>query len=286
MGADGEKLTCDICFHRCRLSEGQTGFCHARMNQGGVNTPLNYGRVTAIAFDPIEKKPLNQFYPGSGIISVGGFGCNLACPFCQNVDISLADGGEVPETKDYSPEELVEICREYEPQGNIGIAFTYNEPLINYEYILDTAKLIRKAGMKTVLVTNGSVNRAILDKVGPYIDAMNIDLKSYDRDYYARVLHGNFAVTSDFIERALSYSHIELTTLIIPGENDGDDEMRSIASYISDLIKRNGKDIPLHVSRFFPRSEYSDREPTPVEKVYHLAEIAREYIPHVYEGNC
>ena len=286
MNNNSDKLTCEICFHRCRLSEGQAGFCHARINKNGENVSLNYGKVTSLAFDPIEKKPLYHFYPGSGIISVGGFGCNLACPFCQNVEISIVDGRTAPETHDYSPEELVEICKNYRPQGNIGIAFTYNEPLINYEYIIDTAKLMRKEDMKTVLVTNGSVNRAILDEVGPYIDAMNIDLKSYDRDYYSHVLHGNFAVTTDFIERAINYSHIELTMLIIPGENDGEDEMRSIASYISDLIKRSGKDIPLHVSRFFPRSEYSDRKPTPVETVYRLADIARDYIPHVYEGNC
>ncbi len=281
-----EPISCDICFHRCRLNEGQTGFCHARININGENISLNYGKISSLALDPIEKKPLRHFYPGSSIVSVGSFGCNLSCPFCQNSEISLSDGAPIPKTKNYTPDELVALCRQYEDQGNIGIAFTYNEPLINHEYILETAKLIRAEGMKTVLVTNGSVNRTILDEVGPYIDAMNIDLKSYDRDYYAHVLHGNYAVTSDFIERALYYSHIELTTLIIPGDNDSDDEMRSIASYISDLIKRSGKDIPLHVSRFFPRSKYSDRTPTPVEKVYHLAEIAREYIPHVYEGNC
>ena len=281
-----ETITCDICFHRCRLSEGQTGFCHARKNIDGENTAAAYGKVTALALDPIEKKPLYHFHPGSNIVSVGSYGCNLACPFCQNVDISLADNREIPETQNYTPDELVAICKQYRPQGNIGIAFTYNEPLINYEYILDTAKLIRLEGMKTVLVTNGSVNRAILDKLGPYIDAMNIDLKSYDRDYYEHVLHGSFAATTDFLERALNYSHIEVTTLIIPDENDSEDEMRAIASYLSDLIKRSGKDIPLHISRFFPRSQYADRQPTPVETVHHLVEIAKVYMPHVYAGNC
>lgn len=281
-----DRITCDICFHRCRLSEGQVGFCHARKNTNGQNVPLNYGKVTSLALDPIEKKPLNHFYPGSMILSVGGFGCNLACPFCQNVEISMADGGEMPETREYSPDEIAALCRKYKPQGNIGVAFTYNEPTINYEFIIDTAKLIHYEGYKVVLVTNGSVTRPVLDQLGPWVDAMNIDLKSYDRDYYEHVLKGSFAATTDFIERALNYAHVEITTLIIPDENDSEDEIRAIASYLSDLAKRSGKDIPLHVSRFFPRSQYSDRQPTPVETVYRLAEVARDYLPHVYEGNC
>ncbi|MEE3467390.1 MAG: AmmeMemoRadiSam system radical SAM enzyme [Eubacterium sp.] len=281
-----EMITCDICFHRCRLSEGQTGFCHARRNIDGENVSLCYGKLTSLALDPIEKKPLYHFHPGSMILSVGSFGCNLACPFCQNVEISLADKRDIPETEEYSPEELVKIAMKYRPDGNIGIAFTYNEPLINYEFILDTAKLMKLEGLKTVLVTNGNASRAVLDKLGPYIDAMNVDLKSYDRDYYEHVLHGSFAATTDFIERALTYSHIEVTTLIIPDENDNVDEMRAIASYLSDLIKRSGKDIPLHISRFFPRSQYSDRQPTPVETVHQLVDIAKVYLPHVYAGNC
>ena len=279
-------ITCDICFHRCRLSEGQTGFCHARKNEDGQNIPLNYGRLTSLALDPIEKKPLYHFYPGSKIVSVGSFGCNLACPYCQNVEISLADKRDIPDTESYTPEELVTICKKYEPDGNIGIAFTYNEPLINHEFILDTARLLKLEGLKTILVTNGNASRAVLDKLGPYVDAMNIDLKSYDRDYYEHVLHGSFAATTDFIERALNYAHIEVTTLIIPGENDTVDEMRAIASYLSDLIKRSGKDIPLHISRFFPRSQYADRQPTPVATIYNLVDIAKVYLPHVYPGNC
>lgn len=281
-----EKITCEICFHRCRLSEGQTGFCHARKNENGQNIALNYGRLTSLALDPIEKKPLYHFYPGSMIVSVGSFGCNLACPFCQNVEISMADNRDFPECEEYTPEELVEICKKHRPDGNIGIAFTYNEPLINHEFILETAKLMKLEDMKTVLITNGNASRAILDELGPYIDAMNVDLKSYDRDYYEHVLHGSFAATTDFIERALNYSHVEVTTLIIPGENDNEDEMRAIASYLSDLIKRSGKDIPLHISRFFPRSQYSDRQPTPVETVRHLVDVAKVYLPHVYPGNC
>ncbi len=276
----------------------------------GRVVPEAYGRVTALALDPIEKKPLNRFYPGSYIVSVGGYGCNLACPFCQNHDISLseyratgladtgfmrrtAQGDEgyaarediFPRYEIYSPDELADICLRYKDNGNIGLAFTYNEPTLLPEFIADTAKLIRKEGMKTVLVTNGSATDETLDKLLPLTDAMNIDLKSFDRDYYRRVLHGDLDTTLHFIERAVAACHVEVTTLIIPGDNDSDEEMREIAAWLANLGASVGRDIPLHISRFFPRSAYSDRAPTDVTRVYELADIARKHLRYVYEGN-
>ncbi|MBR6229408.1 MAG: radical SAM protein, partial [Eubacterium sp.] len=257
---DTNMIECDVCFHHCRLGEGKTGFCKGRRCVDGVIRPIGYGRLTALALDPIEKKPLNHFYPGSMIISVGGFGCNLACPFCQNYEISLSeysiseaevltgvdDFGDASEksrtvghrsldnfTRYYPPEELADICESYRAEGNIGIAFTYNEPTINYEYILDVAKLIHERDMKTVLVTNGSASTAILKKLSPFVDAMNVDLKSFDEEYYNKVLHGSLEAVKEFIHEALSFCHVEVTTLIIPGENDSEDEMRQIASWLA-----------------------------------------------------
>ena len=245
----------------------------------------HYGRVSSLAIDPIEKKPLYRFYPESMILSVGSYGCNLKCPFCQNVEISLADGREKPYAEYVSPEKLCELAVKYKSRGNIGVAYTYNEPLVGWEYVRDAAKLVHEAGMKNVLVTNGSAMRQILDELSEYIDAMNIDLKCFNEAYYKNVLKGDFDTVKDFIVKVLSFSHVELTTLIIPDENDSDEEMEELSSWIHELEISSGKNIPLHITRFFPRSRYSDRMPTPVASVYHLADIARKKLKYVYEGN-
>ena len=277
---------CEVCFRGCILEEGQVGACLARVGSKEAVVPLSYGELTSLALDPIEKKPLNRFYPGSLIVSVGSFGCNLKCPFCQNVEISLADGRSRPGTEFCSPEQLTAIAEKYLPQGNIGVAFTYNEPLVSYEYVRDTARLLRERGLKSVLVTNGSVKTWVLDELSEFIDAMNIDLKCFNEAYYKNVLKGDFETTKSFIKKALAFSHVELTTLIIPGENDSEEEMRALSSWVHEAEEEFGKEIPLHISRFFPRSDYADRQPTPVQTVYRLAEIAREKLEFVYEGNC
>ena len=278
---------CDICFRHCRLDEGAIGFCRARHCSGGVVEPVAYGALTSLALDPIEKKPLHHFHPGSRIVSVGGFGCNLACPFCQNVEISLADGRpDIPPVRVLTPGELVQLCLDYRDEGNIGLAFTYNEPLIHFEYIRDTAKLLHEQELACVLVTNGSATTETLEQVLPWIDAMNIDLKSFDENYYKKTLNGDLDTTRKFIETAAAACHVEVTTLIIPGENDSDEEMDAIASYLAGVGKKNNRDIPLHISRFFPRSQYADRSPTPVKTVYHLADRARKHLRFVHEGNC
>ncbi len=259
------------------------------MRNGRV-VPLNYGIVTSLALDPIEKKPLKRFFPGSGILSVGSFGCNLNCPFCQNWEISMSDGREygLNETGDVSanyiaPENLTAMAERLRNRGNIGVAFTYNEPLIGYEYVLDTAKLLRGKDLKVVLVTNGCLNMEIADQILPYTDALNIDLKSFRADIYRNTLGGDLETVKEFIAAAAAQCHVELTCLIVPGMNDAEEEMRAMTQWISSLP--GGEDIPLHVTRFFPRYRVRDKKPTDRAVLLHLADVAREKLKYVYPGN-
>lgn len=284
--------TCEVCFRRCALSEGQTGACSARICREGKVQPAFYGRLSSLALDPIEKKPLYRFCPGSMILSAGSLGCNLHCAFCQNHEIAQADGsGRFNVSTDgVSPEKLVEIAEYYRRKGNIGIAFTYNEPLVWYEYVRDTAKLAREKGLKSVLVTNGTAALPVLDEIIPYIDAMNIDLKGFTDRYYREVLKGDRQMTMAFIREAVKRCHVELTTLIVPGENDSREEMLELSGWIAGLEDisggKTGRDIPLHISRFFPRYRMTDRGPTDVKKVYELVETAKQNLKYVYPGNC
>ena len=283
---------CNVCFRHCSINDGELGFCRARSSKDGLVYPINYARITSLALDPIEKKPLNRFYPGSKILSVGSFGCNLRCPFCQNSEISWDDQVDrwQKSAESLSPKELADIAKECVSRGNIGVAFTYNEPLIGYEYVRDTAKLIHDMGMKNVLVTNGTATKEVYDKLADYIDAMNIDLKGFNEHYYRDVLKGDLDMVLDMIGSAVKRCHVEITTLIIPGENDSEEEMRQISTWISELKDANGntigRNIPLHISRFFPCFHMTDRDATDVSKVYRLADVAREKLKYVYTGNC
>lgn len=273
-------VSCPVCPHHCKLADGQFGRCRARKNEQGRIVSANYGSITAIMLDPIEKKPLRQFYPGSQILSVGTFGCNLSCPFCQNYGISMAGLGDVP-SRTVTPEQLTALAASYQPCGNIGLAFTYNEPLVGYEFVRDTARLAHERGMKTVMVTNGFAELPVLETLLPYIDAMNIDLKGFTHSYYQK-LGGALETVKAFIARAVRDCHVEVTTLIVPGENDSIDEMKAEAAWIASL----DASIPLHVTRFFPQYHMTDREPTPIHTVYALKEAAEAYLQHVYTGNC
>ena len=280
---------CEVCFRHCNLKEGQTGFCGARICAGGTVRAGNYGRLTSLALDPIEKKPLNRFMPGSRILSAGSYGCNLRCPFCQNYEISWSQEAMrcAQSAQIVTPEQIADTAVYYKSKGNIGVAFTYNEPLVGYEFVRDTAKLVREAGMVNVLVSNGTAELPVLEEILPYIDAMNIDLKGFTDRYYTEVLGGDRGMVMRFIEHAVKSCHVELTTLIIPGENDSDDEMRQMCDWIAGLDgKVPGREIPLHISRFFPRFHMTDRGPTSVKTVYRLAETARERLKFVYTGNC
>nr|WP_330387343.1 AmmeMemoRadiSam system radical SAM enzyme [Butyrivibrio sp. INlla16] len=274
---------CEVCHHHCNLKEGMTGMCMARTCRDGEIVCTNYGLITSIALDPIEKKPLSRFYPGSMVVSVGSYGCNLRCPFCQNHTISYGfdPSSSLPQREYIAPDELVGIAASYRENGNIGIAFTYNEPLIGYEYVRDTSKLAHEAGLKTVLVSNGCVSEKIYDEIIPYIDAMNIDLKGFTDSYYEDVLNGDRKMVMDFITAAAKESHVELTTLIVPGYNDTDEEIMELSSWIAGIRD----DIPLHISRYFPRFNMTDVPATEVSKVYHLSELAGQQLKYVYTGN-
>lgn len=273
------KIECKVCMHHCKLEDGQLGVCHARMNKNGIIIDSNYGKITSIALDPIEKKPLYHFYPGSKILSVGSYGCNLNCSFCQNYSISMAD--DTVETIPVTPVELADKAYELRAEGNIGIAFTYNEPLIGYEFVVDTSKEIRQRGMKSVVVTNGAVTEQAAIEILPYVDALNIDLKGFTEEFYHK-LRGDLELVKSFIRLAANQCHIELTTLIIPGENDSKEEMRELSKWVASV----NEDIPLHLSRFFPRWKMVDREATDINKIYELSAIASESLKHVHVGNC
>ena len=273
------KITCPVCFRHCILDEGQTGNCLARQNQNGKSVSLNYGRISSIALDPIEKKPLYHFHPGSPILSVGSFGCNLHCPFCQNHGISQTD--DVP-CRELSPDQLVSIALDLKEQhGNIGIAFTYNEPLINYEYILDCAVLAKSRSLAIVLVSNGTAEPEILRLLLPYVDAMNIDVKGFSTAIYQR-LGGSFASVKETVELAHNYCHIEITSLIVSGFNDSVEDMAGQAAWLASLDPM----IPLHITRAFPNFRMPQLLPTPVSLMKDLQHTAKSQgIKHVYLGN-
>lgn len=273
-------IVCQVCMHHCNLESGQFGLCRARKNQGGAVVCANYGRITSLALDPIEKKPLRMFYPGKMILSVGSYGCNLRCAFCQNYQISMT-GGDVADFTYLSPAELAAKAAAARNMGNIGVAFTYNEPLVGWEYVRDTAKLVRAEGMKNVLVTNGTARLEVLEEILPYIDAMNIDLKGFREEYY-RELGGDLQVVKEFIARSFVGCHVELTTLIVPGKNDSASDMENEARWIASI----SSEIPLHITRFFPRYRMLNAQATAVEEVYRLAETARKYLKNVFVGNC
>lgn len=278
------KVRCGICHHDCNLADGQLGLCRARRNRNGTIICENYGRITSLALDPIEKKPLYRFRQGSKILSVGSYGCNMRCLFCQNCEISMADpDGSTDKIRwvEMSPEELVERAVALKPRGNVGIAYTYNEPFIGYEFVMDCAKLAHERGLVNVAVTNGCITAEPLIAIIPYFDAMNIDLKSFDHDFYKR-MGGDLDTVLNSIKIATEHCHVEVTTLIIPGENDTEEEMEELASWLAGV----DQNITFHATRFFPSWKMKDRRPTPVNKVYGLAEVARRYLKNVFVGNC
>ena len=268
------KIECTLCPHKCSISEGGSGICRVRRNRGGELDLPYYGALSGIAMDPIEKKPLYHYYPGRQILSAGFYGCNFRCPFCQNYNISqqLVGGGSIT-----TPDELVDIA---ERRGSIGIAYTYSEPLVHYEYIMAAAKEAREKGLKNVLVTNGYINREPAAALLEYIDAANVDLKSFSRDFYRKEIKGSLDPVLDFIRQAAPAVSLEVTTLVIPGKNDSESEVREISEFIAGI----DPDIPLHLSCYYPTYKYTV-EPTPPELVFRLAQTAGEFLNYVYAGN-
>ena len=277
-----EQVLCDVCPKFCKLREGQIGFCRARSNIGGKIVPINYGQATSLALDPIEKKPLMRFCPGTYILSYGSYGCNLRCPYCQNASISMAGPDNCPHRL-ITPEGLTDLAVDLSKQepGNIGVAFTYNEPTVCFEFIRDTSKLLHEAGLKSVVVTNGGLVRKYADELLPHVDALNIDLKGFSDEFY-RYVKGEFDTVKEFIKAAVEHKcHVELTTLAIPTKNDDPEEMEREAEWIASI----SPDIPLHLSRFFPRYKVDDLPPTPAETIYRLKDFAQKKLKYVYTGN-
>ena len=274
----GNKIQCTLCPHNCIIADGKTGICGARKNNGGSIELITYGVISGYALDPVEKKPLYHFYPGTNILSVGSYGCNMRCDFCQNYNISQRmASGFTTVTKAEKIISDAEVALH-----NIGIAFTYNEPVIWFEYIRDVAIKAREKGLKTVMVSNGYVNPNTLEEIISFTDAFNIDLKAFTDESYRSLTGAGMGPVRESLKMiAKSGRHLEITTLIIPGQNDNEDEIDKEARWIASEL---GKDIPLHLSRYFPMYKREDPA-TSGAKVSHLAGIASESLDYIYVGN-
>jgi len=272
---EAKKVNCHLCPYECTIAPGRKGACGVRVNKDGILYSEVYGKTTGIALDPIEKKPLYHYHPGEHILSIGTKGCNFHCDFCQNWHISQVL--DAP-TTDITSEEVI---RKAEQVKSFGIAYTYNEPFIWYEFVFDTAKLAKKSGLENVLVTNGFVNLEPLEQMLPYIDAMNIDLKALDENFYIKICKGRMRPVLEVIKRSVKSCHVELTNLIIPTLNDSEEMIRKMVDWIYDNV---GPEVPLHISRYFPCYNMSI-SPTPVETLEMAGDIARKKLKYVYLGN-
>lgn len=272
----GERTDCRLCPWRCHIEPGHVGRCTVRRNVNGRLHTLNYGEVTSMALDPIEKKPLYHFHPGALILSLGTFGCNLRCGFCQNWQISQ----ERAPTRQLLPEDALKLAQSHAAAGNIGLAYTYNEPFIWYEYVRETAPLVRDAGLCNVLVTNGIVEAEPLEELLPYIDAMNVDIKSMSERFYLEHCKGQALPARQTVERAFGRTHVEITNLIIPGANDSEDELRALVDWAASV----SPELPIHFSAYHPDYQ-CEAPPTPPATLQLAYELAREKLKFVYVGN-
>lgn len=268
---------CVLCPHRCIMAVGKAGICRARKNDDGKVVSLTYNKFTSIGVDPIEKKPLYHFYPGSQILSVGTFGCNFRCSFCQNWEISQAAVDEIP-VSEMTSQTALELARK---NRSIGIAYTYNEPLINFEWVRETSEIFQNANLKNVLVTNGYINEPPLKELIPFIDAANVDIKFFNEAVHKRMTNGSLEPVKKTIELLVKNKvHVELTNLIIPGENDKGTEIDQMARWVAGL----NKSIPLHFSRYFP--SYKLKTPaTEIKTLTDAYNIAKKHLKNVYIGN-
>jgi len=272
--ADGGRVHCLLCPNDCRIADGGRGTCGVRRNEGGRLSLPFYGEISSLAVDPIEKKPLYHFHPGAKILSTGFVGCSFHCGFCQNAHISQSTDVD---TRYIGPADLPDIAQR---ERSFAIAYTYSEPLVHFEYVLDSAKLARAAGLKNVLVTNGYLNSGPAAELLPFVDAANVDLKAWDPEFYRHETGGMLEEVKRFIREAVGTIHLEVTTLIIPTKNDDPAQIEGIAGFIAGL----DPDIPLHLSAYHPQHRYRI-PPTPPATVRRLAEVARRHLRYVYVGN-
>ena len=275
---NNDKLECLLCPHHCKLDIGKTGICGVRKNTGEKIELTTYGVLSGYSLDPVEKKPLYHFFPGHNILSIGSFGCNMKCDFCQNFHISQ----KVPES--LVPEVTINkiIKDALSTEKNIGIAFTYNEPIIWFEYMKDVAEAAKKEGLYTVMVSNGYVNSAPLEEIIEFIDAFNIDLKAFNNTFYRKLTGAELEPVKDSLKQIVrSGKHLEITTLVIPGLNDDDEEMKLQSEWMAGEL---GEDIPFHLSRYFPTYK-RDNPPTTEASLKKLFDIASGNLDYVYMGN-
>lgn len=274
---ENDRIRCDLCPHHCLISPGDTGLCLARRNIEGELIAESYGKVTSIAVDPIQKKPLNRYYPENTILTAASYGCSFQCAFCQNHHISQQEA----DFTFYAPETLRNMALHYTAYDNIGLAFSYNEPTINFEYIRDSYHLIKEAGLKNILVTNGYLEEEPWQELLTLVDAMNIDLKAFTDSFYKRICKGDLATVKRNIRTAAEKCHVEITTLVIPGHNDSIEEITAMAKWLAEI----DPEIPYHISRFHPRYQMSDLDLTPVDTLDDAAEAASQYLHYIYLGN-
>lgn len=271
-------VQCQLCPHFCTLKNGEMGKCKVRKNINGTLYPLSYGHPVSINIDPIMKKPLYHYLQNTATFSIGMPGCNLKCSHCQNWEISQRGPEEIP-TPEIKVDEIIKIALESKCPS---ISYTYTEPFVSYEYVYDIAKSAKKYGFKNIVVTNGFINPGPLKKISPYIDAMNIDLKSFSDALYKKYCGAKLQPVLDTIKRAHKKGiWIEITTLIIPGLNDSEKELEQIAKFIADI----DKNIPWHISRFFPNYKMTDKPVTPIKTLEKAHKIGKKYLKYVYVGN-
>ena len=277
---EGGRVKCKLCPWGCIIDPGSYGVCNARKNIEGKLYAMTYGRITAMWNDPIEKKPLFHWNPGSYTFSISSAGCNFKCPWCQNWEISQQSIEDVSSVE-ASPEDIVRYALAYKSPS---ISYTYNEPLIWFEFLLDTMRLAKKEGLGNVLVTNGYINEEPLKELLPYVDAANVDVKAFKEETYRRVIKGRLDVVLANVERiAKAGVHVETTYLVIPGLNDDPEEVKALARWQAENV---GPDTPLHLSRFYPQYKYTHAPPTPVATLEKLREVAmKEGLRYVYIGN-
>jgi pyruvate formate lyase activating enzyme len=277
-----KKVQCNLCAHQCKINDGKKGICLVRENKDGTLYTLVYGRIISQNVDPIEKKPLFNFYPGTTAYSIATVGCNFKCQFCQNWEISqMVRDEHLIMGNEASPELIVENAKRY---GSKSIAYTYTEPTIFFEYAYDTAKLAHESDIKNVFVTNGYMTEEAIKKIEPYLDAANVDLKSFSDDFYRKLCGAKLQPVLDALKLMKKLGiWVEVTTLIIPTLNDSSEELREIAKFIFNEL---GEETPWHISRFYPAYKLRDKPPTPIETIHKAREIGlNEGLKYIYEGN-